>query len=153
MSFIKKLNGKRPYGTYFQSWSSSWTNNPTTCDLANINTQINLVFLSFVNPNCNYIKGSMSFTGTGLDFSSDFSVIKSAIRILQSRGVIVMLSVGGATYHYNSNFNPKSIVDLSSDLSVDGIDIDWEPTGGASQSNELGKIINQFRIEIGRAHV
>jgi chitinase len=145
MSFAKKLNGKRPYGAYFQSWSSPWTSNAQTMDLANIKAPINVIFLSFVKPACSYTKGSMTFAGTGLDFSSDFAVVKAAIGILKSKGVIVMLSVGGATYHFDASFNPRAIIDFANDLGVDGIDIDWEPTGGASEAGALGGIINQFK--------
>ena len=142
----KKLNGKRPLGVYFQSWSSNWSNTASNLDLTNINNKINIVFLSFINPNCSYIKGSNTFSGTGLDFSSNFSTVKESIQILKTRGVIVMLSVGGATYHFNDSFNPKPIIDFANDLGVDGIDIDWEPTTGASEANQLGSIINKIRI-------
>ena len=141
----KKLNGKRPLGVYFQSWSSNWSNSASNLDLTNINKQINIVFLSFINPNCSYIKGSNTFSGTGLDFSSDFTIVKESIKLLKAKGVIVMLSVGGATYHFNDSFNPKSVIDFANDLGVDGIDIDWEPTTGASQSTQLGSIINKIR--------
>jgi chitinase len=146
MSFHQKLQGKRPFGIYFQSWSSKWTNNAATLDLANIKYPINLVFLSFVNPACTYKRGSNTFSNTGLDFSSDFAVVRDAINILKSKGIIVMLSVGGASYHFTT-FNPNNIVDLANDLNVDGIDIDWEPAGGSSESYQLGNIINTFRTK------
>ena len=141
----KKLNGKRPLGVYFQSWSSNWSNSASKLDLTNIHNQINIVFLSFMNPNSSYIKGSNTFSGTGLDFSSDFTIVKESIKLLKAKGVIVMLSVGGATYHFNDTFIPKSVIDFANDLGVDGIDIDWEPTTGASEANQLGSIINKIR--------
>ena len=144
MKFQKLLNGKRPLGVYFQSWSSAWVGSGANMDLAKIPSPINVVFLSFAKPNCSYIKGSMVFSGTGLDFSSDFGVVKNAIQILRNRNVVVMLSVGGATYPFDS-FNPRSVVDFANDLGVDGIDIDWEPHAGNADSDKLGPIINQVR--------
>lgn len=144
MSFQKLLNGKRPLGVYFQSWSCGWAGSGANLDLAKIPSPINVVFLSFAKPNCNYVKGSMSFSGTGLDFSSDFAVVKDAIQILRKRNVVVMLSIGGATYPFDG-FNPKSVVDFANDLGVDGIDIDWEPHAGAAEAHLLGPIINGLR--------
>ena len=145
MSLQKKLNGKRPIGAYFQSWSSSWSGNAESLDLAKLSDSVNIVFLSFANPNCTYTKGSNTFSGTGLDFSSDFNVVRDAIKILQNKKVVVMLSVGGATYAFNDSFDANNIVNFADDLGVDGIDIDWEPSGGASQSYQFGQIIQKIR--------
>jgi chitinase len=144
MKFQKLLNGKRPLGVYFQSWSCPWASSGAALDLAKVQAPINVVFLSFIKPNCSYVKGSNTFTGTGLDFSSDFSVVKEAIQILRKRNVVVMLSVGGATYPFDG-FNPRAVVDFANDLGVDGIDIDWEPHGGAQEAHLLGPIINSVR--------
>jgi chitinase len=143
-SFQKLLSGKRPLAVYFQSWSCGWVGSGENLDLAKIPSPINVVFLSFAKPNCNYTKGSMTFSGTGLDFSSDFAVVKDAIQILRKRNVVVMLSVGGATYPFDG-FNPKAVVDFANDLGVDGIDIDWEPHAGAAEAHLLGPIIGQVR--------
>jgi chitinase len=142
--FQKLLNGKRPLGVYYQSWSTPWASSGANLDLSKVPSPINVVFLSFAKPNCNYTKGSNTFSGTGLDFSSDFAVVKDAIQILRKRNVIVMLSVGGATYPFDG-FNPRAVVDFANDLGVDGIDIDWEPHGGASEAHLLGPIIGQVR--------
>ena len=144
-SLLQKLNGERPLGVYFESWTSKWCNSGINLDLANIQTSINIVFLSFVEPSCSYVKNSMSWSGSGLNFSSDFSVVKSAINILRNRNCVVMLSVGGATFPFTNTYNPVSIVDLATDLGVDGIDIDWEPSNGAAASSELGTIIGKLR--------
>ena len=142
--FQKLLNNKRPLGVYYCSWSCPWAGSGANLDLSKVQSPINVVFLSFAKPNCNYVKGSMSFSGTGLDFSSDFAVVKDAIQILRKRNVVVMLSVGGATYPFDG-FNPKAVVDFANDLGVDGIDIDWEPHGGNSEAHLLGPIIGQVR--------
>lgn len=143
-SLQKILKNSRPLGVYFQSWSSNWASTAPNLDLSKIDLPINLVFLSFVNPNCSYIKGSNTFAGTGLDFSSDFLVVKNSIDILKKKGIIVMLSVGGATYPFTS-YNPNNVASLANDLGCNGIDIDWEPSGGASESSKLGPIISGTR--------
>ena len=58
----------------------------------------------------------------------------------------MVLSVGGATYPYSSFTvaNATSIVDLALDLECTGIDIDWEPAGGASDASQLSGIIDTF---------
>lgn len=132
-------------GVYFQTWSSQWSSNPASLDLANV-AGYDIIYLAFVTPNCTYVKGSTSWGGTGLDFSSDFLVVKSAIGSLVSKGIKVVLSVGGATYPYDgfTSLNAQCIADLARDLECTGIDIDWEPSGGASQANQLSGIIDTF---------
>jgi chitinase len=144
MSLNKFLKGKYPLGVYYQSWSSNWASTPENSNLSKVQDPINIVILSFVNPSCSYRSGSNSWSGTGLDFSSDFNVIKGAIKLLQNRGIVVLLAAGGATYPFTT-FNPSNIAALANDLGVDGIDIDWEPVGGASEANKLGPIIQQMR--------
>lgn len=145
-SLQKILKDSRPLGVYFQSWSSNWASSANNLDLSKIELPINLVFLSFVNPNCSYVKGSNSFSGTGLDFSSEFLVVKNAIEILKNKGIIVMLSVGGATYPFTT-YNSQNVAALANDLGCNGIDIDWEPIGGATESSKLGPIISSTRKE------
>lgn len=140
----EKLNGNRPIATYFESWSSTWTSIANSFDLTNVPSPINLVFLAFATPACNYLQGSYSWKGTGLDFSSDFTVVQNSIGLLRERGVITMLSVGGATYSYDK-FNPDNIAALANDLGVDGVDIDWEPSDGTKNAYQLGPIIQQMR--------
>jgi hypothetical protein len=140
-SFMK---GTRTIGAYFESWSANWASSGETHDLVKINNSINIIYLSFVHPNCSYTKGSNTFTGTGLQFSSDFTVIKNAIKILRNKGCIVMLSVGGATYHFDV-FNPVNIANLVYDLDCDGVDIDWEDPQGTVNAHKFGPIISKMR--------
>ena len=143
-NFQKKLKGNYGLGTYFTSWSSNWNSSSTSQELANIPNDINIVYLCYVIPDCKYIKNSNTWVGTGLDFSSDFSVIKGAIKIIKDKGTIVMLTVGGAVNSFSS-FEPKNIADLMIDLGCDGVDLDWEDPKGNLASNELGTIIKSMR--------
>lgn len=142
--FQKKLKGNYGLGVYFCSWSSNWSATASSLDLSNIDPNINIIYLSFVSPSCSYEKNSNKWIGTGLDFSSEFHIVKESIKKLQDRGVLVMLSVGGATFSYD-NFNPSNISNLVVDLGCDGIDLDWEDVQGFSASSKLGKIIKDMR--------
>jgi hypothetical protein len=86
---------------------------------------LDCVNISFAQPDMVYKGGS--FDGTGLQFSQDFKVVVDAIKILKSKGVTVMLSVGGGAYWSESkSTNIHAWVYLANDLGCDGIDIDWE---------------------------
>ena len=139
-----RLNNNRPLGVYYESWSAGWSDKPEKHDLVKIPKPINIVYISFVSPNCSYTKNSFKFDGTGLQFCSDFNVVKGAIKILRQQGVIVMLSVGGATYPFDV-FNPTNIANLANDLDCDGIDIDWEDPSGAKGAAKFGPIIDAMR--------
>ena len=131
-------------GVYFESWAQPWSNLAATTALAKIEKPIDLIFLSFVRPNCQYKKGQNSFAGTGLDFSCEFSVIKTAIQILKNKGIKVMLAVGGATYPFDV-YQAQACADLMMDLGCDGLDIDWEPSAGVADAAKLGPIIAATR--------
>jgi hypothetical protein len=135
------LNGKRPIGTYYQSWSAPWVSRGEDLDLSKIASPVNVVYLSFCTADCTYVKGSNSFGGTGLAFSSDFAVVKKSIEILKNKGVVVMLSVGGATYPFTT-YNARNVADLCNDLGCHGIDIDWEDEHGFER---FGKLISDTR--------
>ena len=124
-------------GVYFQSWSSAWSSQ--RLDLEDCEGDV--IYLAFVNPACSYVKGQFTLAGTGLDFSSDFSLVKKAIASLKSRGKRVMLSVGGATYQFQT-VHVENLVALQQDLGCDGIDIDWEPT--SYDSNAFSLLLKQF---------
>jgi hypothetical protein len=126
---------------YFQSWSSAWTSDSSKLDLAKIDERIGVVNLAFVDPCMKEYKAG-SFEGTGLQFSSDFNVVKGAISLLVGRGVKVMLSVGGGSYPFSAGvINVFGCVALARDLGCTGIDLDWED--GVSKGVWLG-IIKSF---------
>jgi chitinase len=144
-SLKELLGGKRPYGAYFESWGMNWSSSGANTGLANIK-HANIVYLSFASPNCTYKLGQMSWEGTGLGFSSDFQVIKDAVSILQNRGVVVMLSVGGATYPFSADYNADGLANLVKDLGLNGIDIDWE---NHDQKAQFGNYIAKTRSALG----
>jgi chitinase len=143
-NLAKLLNGNRPLGAYVESWSMPWTSS-TNNHLTNVK-HANIVYLSFAFPNCTYKRGQMTWDGTGLQFSSDFGVIRDSIAVLKNRGVIVMLSVGGATYPFDANYNADGAANLVKDLNLHGIDIDWE---NHDQKAQFGKYISETRRALG----
>jgi chitinase len=134
---------------YYQTWSANWASSPANHDLTKIPSNINVVYLAFAQPDMVYTRGSNTFQGTGLQFSADFAVVKGAIAILRARGVVVMLSIGGATYAFNS-VNASAIANLVTDLGLDGVDIDWEDYQGAVAKGKLGPIIQSVRSALPR---
>lgn len=124
---------------YFPTWASPWVAKSSDMDLAKLPQTVpgvGIVYLSFADPTCNYVKQQRNFNGTGIQFSQDFSVVVGAIKILKDAGVIVMLSVGGGAYWSGSKtYHAKNCVDLMNDLGCQGIDIDWE--GHADRDYEL----------------
>ncbi len=131
-------------GVYFESWGCPWTDKPEQCALSQIEKPIDVVYLSFVKPDCTYKKSQGTWAGTGLDFSPDFQVIRRSIQILKSKGIKVMLAVGGASYSFDV-YNHQSVAELMYDLELDGLDIDWEPIRGVKDADKFGPIIEQSK--------
>lgn len=131
-------------GVYFETWACPWTDKAENCALSKIEKPIDFVFLSFCKPDCTYRKSQGTWTGTGLDFSPDFQVIRKSIQILKQKGIKVLLAVGGASYQFDV-FNHKSVAELMYDLELDGMDIDWEPIRGIADADKLGPILEQAK--------
>lgn len=120
-----KFLSENKMAVYFQTWSAPWVDSGAKMELSLLDPRIEMVYLAFADPKGTYTKGT--FQGTGLQFSMDFDVVKQAIAILKSRGVTVMLSVGGGTYPFGHEM-PCHMINLATDLGCDGIDIDAENT-------------------------
>lgn len=113
---------------YYQSWSADWKGDAASHSLSQIPGYVSRVLISFVQPSCQHTAGKAD---CGLNFSSDFSVVKGAIALAHKNNPNqkFLLSVGGATYPFPATFtaeNAKNLVALMNDLGADGIDIDYE---------------------------
>ncbi len=131
-------------GLYFETWSSTWTSDPTNLSQQMTAGQpISTVNVAFAQPNMTYVKGQNTFVGTGLQFSQDFSVVKAAILLLTQSGIKVMLSVGGGSYWSTpQTLNSTAAAALCSDLGCTGIDVDWEV--GVSDTGSLTNAIQSL---------
>lgn len=136
-------------GLYYPTWSAPWVSDPAKMDLANLKTEfpdVDIVYLSFCSPDNTYT-GNKSFSSTGLQFSMDFDVVVGAIKILKSKGCMVMLSVGGGAYWSSTKIlNSTGCALLMNDLGCDGIDIDWE--NEAAKDYEFTDAINKLKAAI-----
>ena len=124
-------------GLYFPSWSCNWSGTVSECPISRLKSKypsLTHVFICFSKPDTTYYKSQFNFSNTGLEFSSDFKIIRESIKYIQNQGVKVFLSVGGGAYwSSNQSFNIDSTILLADDLGVDGIDIDFESPGDGQQ--------------------
>ncbi|MEO9849299.1 MAG: carbohydrate-binding protein [Reichenbachiella sp.] len=117
---------------YFPSWSESWTSTGQGSKLRDIPRHVNYVFLAFAKPNLTYQKGSFDLAGTGIQTPYGGATLKESVDALKSKGINVILSVGGETYWGTNdayNINYQQIKDLVDDMGFAGIDWDFEPNG------------------------
>ncbi len=131
---------------YFPSWSESWTTTGQGSKLRDIPEHVTHVFLAFAKPNLRYQKGSFDITGTGIQTPYGGETLKESVSILKTKGIKVILSIGGETYWgtnaaYDINYN--QIKDLVDDIGFEGIDWDFEPNGGFQT---IGEPINVQRF-------
>ena len=121
--------GGKLFVGYYQTWSDSWKANGADTVLANLPAYVNVVNISFAQPNMNYAAGSLSLGGTGVGTPYDGPTLKAAVAALHQKnpGTKVMLSVGGATFPSFASFNTGAIASFVEDFGLDGVDIDYEP--------------------------
>ena len=133
---------------YLPSWSVNWFSEKNYQDsqLVNVDPLFTHVVISFVKPDLVFDENSNTFTGTGIQFSSNFDHVKLAIKALKNKGVKVTLAIGGATYNEWSaiakekgksiatTVHKKALVSLIRALDVDGLDVDYE-ISGVDQNN------------------
>lgn len=131
---------------YFPSWSESWATTGQGSKLRDIPEHVTHVFLAFAKPNLRYQKGSLDITGTGIQTPYGGQTLKESVSILKTKGIKVILSIGGETY-WGSNaaydINYQHIKDLVDDIGFEGIDWDFEPNGGFQT---IGESINVQRF-------
>jgi chitinase len=122
--------GGKLFVGYYQTWSDSWKANGADTVLAKLPAYVNVVNLSFAQPNMSYSAGSLSLGGTGIGVPYDGPTLKAAVTALHQKnpGTRVMLSVGGATFPNFGSFNTGAIAAFVKDFGLDGVDIDYEPS-------------------------
>ncbi len=117
---------------YFPSWSESWAAPGQGSKLRDIPEHITHVFLAFAKPNLRYVKGSLDISDTGIQTPYGGDTLKESVAALKTKGINVILSIGGETYWGTSdayNIEYQQIKDLVDDMGFEGIDWDYEPNG------------------------
>jgi hypothetical protein len=169
---VKADQSKRVFFGYYPSWSDNWfssndwAGNALSDDgvlvaskLARVPGTYTHISLSFAQPNFSWTAGQNTWTGSGLNFNASPRDIKRAIDVLHSRGIKVMLAVGGATYNEwaalaaegsaGSGAKITALRAIQADLGLDGLEIDYEITGSASLKTEYANVIKAMRIAAG----
>lgn len=135
----------RPVVAYYPMWhdAQNWSN-PAQSRLAKVNNAVNVVILSFVDPAKSY-SGSLDAPisdyffegeGKGLADSACLKDLKEAIRICKNNcpGRKVFVSAGGEIGGEFIDPDFDSLALLIADLALDGLDLDYEPAGGMTQT-------------------
>ena len=148
---------------YYQTWSDAWKANGADTVLAHLPSYVNVVNLSFMEPNSTYSAGSLSLGSTGIGVPYDGPTLKAAIAALHQTNpnTKVMISVGGATFTGWSSFNAQAVAALVNDFGLDGVDIDYEPSNANCTSNgqtvtcpasdvEYVSVVNSMRAAMSR---
>lgn len=131
---------------YFPSWSESWASTGQGSKLRDLPEHITHVFLAFARPNLRYQKGSFDIANTGIQTPYGGATLKETVDILKTKGIKVILSVGGETYWATNaayDIEYQQIKDLVDDMGFEGIDWDFEPNGSFAT---IGDPINVQRF-------
>ena len=83
---------------------------------------ISYILIALADPIKKYVPGSNTFGGTGLNFYSEFNVLKATITLVKKTkpNLKFILSIGGATYAWKSH-NYSEIISLMKNLGLDRI--------------------------------
>ncbi|SOV80952.1 chitinase [Plasmodium reichenowi] len=140
-----KDSGKGIIQGYYPSWVSYNHN------LKDLNANLNVVHMSFAKMDLSYesiesIVGSPSLFKSliGLEYIGLNEYFNDAMNLRKARpDIIMLLSLGGETYHpssFDSALNAvEKIANLVDELGFDGIDVDYEPNGSFDGLNEKEK--------------
>ena len=133
--------GDKLFVGYYQTWSDSWKANGADTVLARLPGYVNVVNISFAQPDMSYVAGSLSLGGTGVGVPYDGPTLKAAVAALHQNnpGTRVMISVGGATFPNFGGFKADTVAAFVKDFGLDGVDIDYEPSN-ANCSNAGGAV-------------
>ena len=157
-------NGGKLFVGYYQTWSDGWKAKGEDTALAHLPSYVNVVNLSFMEPNTNYAAGSFSLGGTGIGVPYDGPTLKDAISALHAKNPAtkVLVSVGGATFPNFGSFNAGAIAAFVKDFGLDGVDLDYEPAnpncsnaGGSvtcPSDAEYVSVINAMRAALPRPY-
>jgi len=130
----------------YSSWYAPWVDNSKDFSLSQIPELypgVDCVNITYVKPDMVYTFGT--FEGTGLQFTVEFGVVVGAIKILKTKGITVMLCVGGNSYWVErKSFNAQDFIKLANDLGCDGVDIHW--AGNVNRAYELTDAIKSTRM-------
>ena len=147
------------YVGYFETWDEIWSDDGKDLTLAKLPSYVNVVNLAFMKPDCNYW-GGYDLSQTGLDFSANGNVVKTAIDTLRAKNpkTKILISVGGGSYVNWGSLNEGAVAKFVEDYGLDGVDIDYEPWTSDCTSNagkvscktdaEFISIVNRFRAAI-----
>ena len=137
----------RPIVAYYPMWhdNQNWLT-CTNSGLSKVSRSVNVVILSFVDPSKSY-NGSLNsaisdyfFEGEGKALGDIASLkhLKEAIHLCKTKcvGRKVLVSAGGEIGGEFINADFESLAMLVADLELDGLDLDYEPAGGMTQTPE-----------------
>ena len=83
---------------YFPSWPENWVSIGQESKLRDAPAFVVHLFLGFAKPNLQYEKGSYDLSGTGIEVLYDGCTLEESVAALKTKGINVILSVGGETY-------------------------------------------------------
>lgn len=151
--------GGRTFVGYYPSWSDNWFSSTSwdnkaldedailkASKLARVPGTYTHIVAAFAKPDFTWSTAT-NFTGnkwdgTGLNFNAGPKDIKEAIKVLQKRGMKVLVAVGGATYNEwgdlaaegnalpgGSKIKINALKQMMIDVGFDGLDVDYEVEG------------------------
>jgi len=160
---MSDLFNVRPVVAYYPMWheNQNWLD-PKHSRLAQVTSTVNVLILSFIDPAKQY-SGSLEspiseyfFEGEGKGLEEVATLKDLKVAIAQSRincpGRKILVSAGGEIGGEFINADFESMALLVADLDLDGLDLDYEPAGGMTQTVEqvaiYKKIICDARIAL-----
>lgn len=126
-----RADERRTLAGYYPSWFAA-----SAAKLSATSSAYTHVIVAFAKPDFSW--NSKDWTGTGLQFAGTPDEVRRQIAALKSRGIKVVLAVGGATY---LNWAPlaaeadhpstitAALSQFVADMGLDGFDIDYETNG------------------------
>ena len=113
---------------FYESWSEPPGQPAEASNLARLPAGIDIIALAFARPDLEFANGT-DLSKTGLEVPFDATVLAKAISLYRARspGSRILLSLGGAVYDRWDRYDPAAAARLTTDLGLDGVDLDYEP--------------------------